>query len=238
MDKFGPVRKCAYLQWKTGTKRKRYINDNYADSFECAWQNNLRLKKEKEHASIFCSLGEWGSNVSDLLADSRYDNYSFQNKKQSEALFRYYTRLFLVIAEILTDFQDLVMHWNNCEKNEARAILSMSELPFSFTELMDFINNIAKHKIGNHLASVNNKKYHHCNHHNTYIFADSQGFIKAFNRKKIQALDIDSMQIEVIKISELVKQVLFCYEIFNQILITDTEHSKGKIKPFLKELSN
>jgi len=165
---FRQTREDALLQWLKTTKREitidsgKLLTDNLSNAFECEWQGLAN-----DHVSLFCSLGEWGSNITDSLMDSRFDDYHFENEDESEVLFRYYTRMFLVISEMLTDFQDIYKKAESITDNKiARNYYFQSVLPENntITQLLNFINKICKHKTNN---------FHICNHHNEIRFEDA-----------------------------------------------------------------
>ncbi|HNY56505.1 MAG TPA: hypothetical protein PKI86_12795, partial [Chitinophagales bacterium] len=104
VNSYGIIRKRALKYWLKKTKRKREINtfnDDFSKSLDCTWQNKAE-KLGYNHISIFCSLGEWSTNLSDLLFEEKYDNLKYDD--DYEIIFRIYTRYFLIISEILEDF--------------------------------------------------------------------------------------------------------------------------------------
>ena len=105
--KFKSVRKSSLKMWLQGTGRTFKTTDNIANSFECNWQDPA-FQKGYEHVSIFCSIGEFASHITDHLRDYRFDKYEFDSSDQvNELLFRYYSKFLLIISEVLTDLQDL-----------------------------------------------------------------------------------------------------------------------------------
>jgi len=71
---FKDVREQAFQLWEQGTNRNcQLINDDITGSFECKWQDRATFALGYEHISIFCSLGEWANNISDILKDESYD---------------------------------------------------------------------------------------------------------------------------------------------------------------------
>lgn len=232
---FKEIRLNAKSHWHTVTKRKRnktQINDDINDTFECNWQRDL--VHPNEHASIFCSIGEWATSITDFLHDSRFDDYTFNSERQRLALFRHYTRFFLIASEILVDFEDMIKHFNDKQK-DVRAFLKDSTLSFSFDEIMGYINNVCKHKFGNLKCDA---KYHLCNHHIDYVFKDSKTF--APNRNNIRVSNLKSRtgsKIEVPALIEVINQILFCYQKLDLILRDNTLNIKLKLQWFIKKIA-
>lgn len=82
---FGDARKQAFHNWEGTTFRNcDGINDELTGSWECKWQD-AATERNYNHISIFCSLGDWGSNVTDILKDNRYDSYSFFGRRASDS---------------------------------------------------------------------------------------------------------------------------------------------------------
>jgi hypothetical protein len=117
-------------------------------------------------------MGSWNSNIGDLLADYRFDGLTF-HPDNADVLFRYYTRILLIASEILTDFQDVLTVFRNCnidsvkkkgENDKSRTELTPDNIPGAIQKLFDYINTICKHKTRN---------IHACNHHIIYYFEDS-----------------------------------------------------------------
>ncbi|GAB2683447.1 hypothetical protein GCM10027037_00330 [Mucilaginibacter koreensis] len=175
MTRFYEIRANALAYWIKQTKRvitddiSSIPNDDLSETFECSWQR----KSDCGHVSIFCSLGDWASNITDILRDESLDKCHVENKEESKQLFRYYTRLLLVISELLTDFQDLYIEAaglpardkksNTAARNFLFSLPEIKEYPVQ--EIFDFINTICKHK---------NKNLHRCNHHLDLFFDDSK----------------------------------------------------------------
>lgn len=193
LNRFKSVRNNARKFWLSITKRKRYINDIVVDKYECDWQENY--VPEDKHNSIFCSLAEWSSNITDLLYENSYDKYDFVTCRYKMCLFRYYTRFLLITSEILTDFQDAIIYlkpYTENHKQRARNDLTDNSLYFSSHELFEYINNVCKHKFGERgRASF---KYHLCNNHINYIFKDDPNYISSPNRITINNLNTVNFQ--------------------------------------------
>ncbi|GAL86072.1 hypothetical protein MYP_3301 [Sporocytophaga myxococcoides] len=219
--------------WLAETKRKRYINDSIIDSFECLWQNNYT--EGDKHNSIFCSIGEWNNHITDILTDRKFDKVIFASSKHNTALFRYYTRLFLVVSEILTDFLDLMVYLNDIKNDKARKLLNIKDHYFTFQEFFDYINNICKHKIGDgrNLAI----KYHCLNHHIDYFFLDSgkKKTKKLISIKNLSSIKVDGTeQIEVPRIIDVIKLVINCYNHIDLAFRDNYPSYKTKLSKFEK----
>lgn len=113
MTLFGEIRKAALEYWAAQTGRQirdangnLLLTDDFVDAYECDWQNGYN----GGHVHLFCSLGDWASNLTDLLKDDRYDELDLESEDDAKLLFRHYTRMLLIISEILTDFQDIYIH--------------------------------------------------------------------------------------------------------------------------------
>jgi hypothetical protein len=173
--KFKSIREQALKKWLEGTNRKRVNDDDdYNESFECRWQTRFgKQVNEDEHYSVFCSIGDWSTNITDMLIDERFDDMDLLHDNNIEVLFRHYTKILLLVSEILTDFQDLLSTLRNerflknnelnTEKTQSRQILDKKSCNGDTQMLFTFINNVCKHKVNN---------IHVCNHHLKYCFAD------------------------------------------------------------------
>lgn len=177
MTQFATTRRNNLKVWKAKSNRVFKSTDNFERSFECKWQD-IADDNGYNHISILCSLGSFVSHLTDLLRDHRYDRYEFdQSEEVNEVLFRYYSRIFLIASEILTDFQDLyILAANKFTikslrqqssksvkqlQNSARRALANDSADIS--ELLDYINKICKHKVSN---------FHVCNNHIKFLFQD------------------------------------------------------------------
>jgi hypothetical protein len=219
MTRFFEYRSNALYYWINKTNRiitDRYsliTTDDLVDTFECKWQR----KSTNGHISIFCSLGEWASNITDILKDESLDKCYFENEEESQTLYRYFTRLLLVVSEIITDFQDIYIvslglnpnNTNDRKKAAPRKFLfGINEVePDPLTEIMSFINNICKHKT-QHIH-----KYHH---HLPVYFADNAdtGNLDLKNYIHIKNLDFSSKRLGIImpKLSSILYTIILCYD--------------------------
>jgi hypothetical protein len=191
--KFKIVRESILEQWLRGTKRQRKNEtDDYTQSFECRWQTCFgQLKNEDDHYSIFCSIGDWNTNLTDYLTDLRFDELNLTEEPHKDILFRHYTKILLAASEILTDFQDMLSTFRagklltdtelNNEKTASRQELDKKSNPGDTQRIFTFINNICKHKINN---------IHICNHHLKIHFADSGVASDSSNTIRINNVDL------------------------------------------------
>jgi len=222
--KFKKSRQTCLKLWLTQTRRKRHINDATYDTIECSWQTKFVTRDM--HNSFFCSIAEWNTHITDLLKDTSYDKYEFSKKGYRSALFRHYTRILLIVSEIITDFQNFIELLEGVGQTEARNMLTNPKASFCTQELFDFINAICKHKVGQ--KSFN--KYHYYNHHIEYTFLDAglpvkSGTINIKNVKIVSPKPKDSL--EVPKLHDIIEQVLFAYSVVNNSL---EKNYKSKIK--------
>ena len=135
------------------------------------WQNRAS-SAGFGHISIFCSIWEWASNLTDTLLDHRFDDYPIGELDSDakaqlgdevtmfieyapEILSRHYFRTIVLAAEILEDLTILrnTMIDDSREKKNARNDLTNG--PIHVDKLIEFVNRICKHK----------SSFHACNHH-------------------------------------------------------------------------
>jgi len=234
-------------------KYSNICNDDINDSFECSWQ----ILYEKKHVHVFCGIGEWANNITDILLDTRYDYLYLTNnihknneeyEEESKMLFRYHTRLLLVVSEMITDFEDILAEFlkkninNKIEKIEIRKILSngkFKEKPIEsiFSEeknkenhieynavnvLMEYINSVCKHKFG----KTDQSKIHRVNNHLPYEFQLNINIedIYNFNNKLKLGSSTDFTYILVPNIELVTEIVLNCYDVLdNQFKCEDNK---------------
>jgi hypothetical protein len=239
MNKFKYTRIPNKAYWLRESKRKRYINDNINNSLECEWQTTF--SNNNEHISIFCSLGEWSANLTDLLFDGRIDTLDFDNEAHRNALFRYYTRILLVASEILTDFQDIVLYLkrfsgnnDNKKRDKARRFLSDPNLSFNFQQLFNYINQVCKHKFGD--AQITSR-YHICNHHIDYEFVDSKNYRSNVHNRKITNLNHgNGTKIEIPALKDIIDQILYCYVQLDKVLKDNSIDVESKLQSFVRQI--
>jgi len=231
LRKFGPIRRSVLRNWLLLTGRKRVgYNDTY-NKYECAWQTKHQTDdRSKFHYSVFCSMGDWNTNLTDLLEDNRLDQCYFSNEDHKAALFRFYTRIFLVCSEIYTDFQDLISTFEKGElltKKEfyeaspiSRARMNEIYIPEGFEKFFQYINNLNKHKLYN---------LHMCNHHVDYFFVDSfmlqpeteiiklENIYEFFPRNGHSLIDKHPTHIEVPQLSLVVELVSSLYHLVSKL---------------------
>ena len=71
--------------WEIDTNRNcLLVNDDMTGSFECKWQVRATQQLGYEHISMFCSLGEWANNISDILKDDNIDYCNFLNDEDRQ----------------------------------------------------------------------------------------------------------------------------------------------------------
>lgn len=228
MTRFFEYRLNALNYWIDSTNRiitDKYStipSDNLVNTFECRWQN----KSTKGHISIFCSLGEWASNITDILKDESLDKCYFENEEESQLLYRYFTRLLLVVSEILTDFQDIYIvslglnPKNNSHKKQAaprKFLFGIKEVdPDPLTEILNFINNVCKHKT---------QHIHKCNHHLPIHFEDNTNTskldLKEFIHIKNLEFSTNKAGIVMPKLSSILYTIILCYEKLNYYFESD-----------------
>ncbi len=165
MKLFKTIREKVLDNWNTELSRKREhgsLSDNYSGSNLCCWQNEcLSIKK---HCSFICSFGDSLDNISDLLRDKRFDELT---NGEGKVLFRFYTRVLLIVSKIIEDIVTLDKNLKDFKgKKEATAHLEADY--FNEGELKAisaFINSVCKHK-----TERNNLHVH--NHHLKTEFED------------------------------------------------------------------
>lgn len=248
--RFYEVRVDALKKWERITNRdfetkySKLGNDNFEKSYECFWQELY----EDKHVHVFCSMGEWANNVTDILQDNNYDYLYMSNEEESKILFRYYTRLLLVVSEFITDFEDIVIEYLQIGRNESRRILSNGyhldepinslvpntkpeEICNSVNVLMNYINSVCKHKFGK--ASQN--KLHRFNNHLEYqfqmnqIIAEIYLFNNEVNEEKANSILVPNLDLILDIISN-------CYIVLNNLFTN--EENKDKFLEFCKNNSD
>lgn len=214
---FGNIRRQSFLLWEQETNRNcDLVNDDITGSFECKWQDRATIDFGYEHISIFCSLGEWANNISDNLQDVSCDNYNFLDDDHRQALFRYYTRLLLIVSEMLCDFEEIVQKIGLLESKKAREFLSSKK--GEMDSLLGFINTVCKHKVGN---------LHHCNHHLPIWFEDCKESFTFAKPIYIGNLDFDQPDGMLIpKLSYFVQVILNCYSRLDELFEKETDKFK------------
>lgn len=190
------VRKDSLKHWKSRSKRVFKVTDNFSNSIECSWQNRSE-QLGYNHISIFCSIGQFASHITDLLRDFRFDKHNFDESEEvNELIFRFYSRILLISSEIFTDFQDLYIiadekfttkqmsgiKGKDLKSKQDNARKNLSNGSEEIKRLLDFINKICKHKTSN---------FHLCNNHIEYLFEDFHKNIKS-KKKRIELGNINN----------------------------------------------
>lgn len=221
MDRFYETREAALKHWVTATQRiitntyTQIPNDELQDTFECQWQRASTYG----HVSIFCSLGDWASNITDILKDESIDKFQFENQKEAPRIYRYFTRLLLVVSEIITDFQDIYIQAEDLKGNKdnyrARMFLSSNDPDlFPIQSLFDFINKVCKHKV---------KNIHRCNHHLKMYFSDNaSATFDLENLIRIDDLNFSSFKEGILmpKLQGVLQVVIECYHKMDEYFTT------------------
>jgi len=219
MTRFYEFRIDALNYWIDNTNRvitdkySNIKNDDLVATFECKWQN----KSTHGHVSIFCSLGEWASNITDILKDESLDKCYFEDLEESHLLYRHFTRLLLVVSEMLTDFQDIYMMSRGLDPNNYKDRKKAAPRKFLFgineididplTEILGFTNNVCKHKT---------QHIHKCNHHLDIYFHDDPATDKFDMEQYIHSKKLDFTQgkagIVMPKLRFILYTVILCYK--------------------------
>lgn len=181
MIKFKEIRLKTLENWNNSLNRTREegdLSDNYSKSEWCNIQNEFTEKGH--HCSFICSINDWLDNISDMLYDNRFDKLTDEDY---EILFRYYTRILLVVSEIIEDFVCLNKNILKLkDKNESsRSIEHMILDEYELKNISDFINSVCKHK-------TQNQNFHINNHHLVIEFEDF-GKVKKSNQISLKSQD-------------------------------------------------
>ena len=215
MTLFGPIRQTALTYWAEQTGRDMtddqgnpLLTDSFAGAYECDWQNGYA----GGHVNLFCSLGDWACNLTDLLKDDRFDNFDLDNEEQSIVMFRFYTRVMLVVSELLTDFQDIYLHARNLNPGRqnnatARTFYFPNETPDRVTRVLNYINSTCKHKT---------QHIHICNDHLPIHFQDSSQRRRRLNYLSLaDTTPAGKTGILVPELEYLIRTILTCYRRIN-----------------------
>jgi len=222
METFEEVRKHAIKVWYTGLNRIRTedsLSDDYSSSKWCTIQSDCTI--QSKHCSFICSLGDWLDNISDLLHDERYDQLTRENY---EELFRHYTKILLIVSEILEDFimlnkqiEDLTDKTKSSRDIEL-GIMTKDELK----DISGFINSVCKHK-------TENDNLHVHNHHLLKEFEDF-GDPYDVNQIRIKKLKLNSFDHET---SILLPKLTYFLEVI--IKVNDRILDKIERRPMYKQ---
>ena len=145
------------------------IREEVSNNYECQWQQknwelHEKTKEKENHVSIFCSLNNWASHITDMLMDTQFDNVilypdlieekMFDDEKgekvdidtyDHQKLSRHYGRFLLVVSELIVDFGDIAKQLG---KNDYSDYYSKGNI-FNYSAVRGFINNVFKHKTTN-----------------------------------------------------------------------------------------
>jgi hypothetical protein len=217
-DLFGKNRHLAFEKWQAGTNRQGHgIDERYDQSYECRWQRQAQENLGYTHISLFCSLADWAGNITDLLSDTRYDNYNFENSEHCLILARYYTRILMVIAEQLADLQQIAQVMLEINSSQARERISPSDEKNWVGNLQGFVNNVCKHK-------AERDRIHYCNHHLPLHFADMSNECQYGNPTSLSNVKSENSDaIQYPKLGLLVDRVLTAYEYVDSIVMENED---------------
>lgn len=263
--RFHDVRIEILTEWEAITRRKLYSkysslsNDDYSGSYECKWQEMYN----EGHVHVFCCIGEWANNITDILLDCRYDHlyltdedYSNDSNTEIEAvmLFRYYTRFLLVVSEFITDFEEIVNQFLGLTSKEIKDKKSRSILSGMYIknnslkivsnanekdEIYNAVNELMKYinTICKHKFGSSKKKIniHKINDHLPYKFQFERDFEELYNfNKSFESKEIKSILVPNI---DLVFDIISnCYCIVDS-MFTDA-NNRDKFRDFCKKNSD
>ena len=237
---FQTARQSALYKWLEISGREllysddmTFIKEEVTNNYECSWQQkNWSLHQEKDeednHVSIFCSLNNWASHLSDLLLDVQFDGILLYTEPVREEIIdehgekiaidtynhdrlsRYYGRFFLVVSELLVDFGDIAKQLGIKDANK---LYSDGNL-FGYSEVKGFINNVFKHKTNN---------FHVCNHHIPLLFCDAfaprNNYVKSGKEYLVEigcSHDYNKKELEYIlshpRLIDVISFLAICYE--------------------------
>lgn len=208
MNNFGEIRKEALDYWLSETKRVSDDDIMVFGTYENEWAE--KYTSDDMHNSLFCSMGDWNSHITDMLNDDSLDTIQFGDEFKSEVLFRYYTRFLLIVSEVLSDFSEMMELLEGGKQTKIRKLLSPQHLEFDLNQLFGYINSICKHKI----AKSGEIKLHNRNHHSTKVFADASGYIREENTVHVSDYiksGFVRVQIESPRLKDIIDQILYCY---------------------------
>lgn len=218
-SQFGPARLEALNKWKKVIRlpESLFVNEliqgENTKSIECEWQKRARTIGY-QHVNLFCSLASWADNITDLLKDSRYDDFQFPLIfGDAKTISRYYTRFLLIASEYFVDFCDIYqrIEGNKTKQKTIRQHLSMPGNKFDLTDFFEFVNTFIKHKT---------QKFHKCNHHLLYAYADST-YLEGFDINQNHSHDTvkmgylkitkETIYVYLPKLVTVIDAIEFCY---------------------------
>lgn len=217
--KFKSTRIFCCEQWLSASSRERKgLTDVFRNSLECQWQHKAAALGYG-HISLFCSLGKFTTNITDILTDERFDELSYNNEEHHQIILRQYCKLSLVASEILTDIKDIYQKASGKGGSDSKKKISKTDNPDAVNRLICFINHVFKHKCNG---------LHKCNHHTTLCFDDKgrdccQGNtldISCASAKKCEE-EIDTIIIP--KMTEIIERVIQAYDKLDNLFSNDTK---------------
>jgi len=215
MTPFQLIRENCLIHWAQETGRKikdddgnMLLTDSFAGAYECEWQN----KFPGGHVNLFCSLEEWACNFTDMLKDDRLNYLDLDQEDDRLVVFRYFTRVMLIVSELLKDFQDIYLHANGLKSRKEQIDMTRNfyfpaETPSRITKIFNYINHTCKHKT---------QHIHICNDHLPIYFQDSFRPRKRYQYITIQdSTVLGKNAILVPKLQYLVRSMVICYRRIN-----------------------
>lgn len=134
--KYKSIRQVNLDKWLSNSNRYREgVHEYFNDSLECKWQRKAR-DLNLGHISVFCGLGRFNANITDILTDERFDNLDYSVEDDKKAIIRQYCKLGLIVSESLTDFQDLLKVAKKQSAKDARKKVSKVDLPDAVDKLI------------------------------------------------------------------------------------------------------
>jgi hypothetical protein len=237
MTTFKTIRQNALETWYSGLSRTRVtgkFSDDYSDSTLCKWQRECT--DDNKHCSFLCSLGDWLSNISDVLHDDRFDELNLEDDEDAEkeeALFRYYTRFLLLVSEVIEDFVVLnqkLKHLNTkglSGNDLENGILRNNELK----DISEFINSVCKHK-------TERDNLHVHNHHLGFRFEDFDDNSEN-NQIRLGHLNIGQINMDttvlVPKLTYFINVIVAVNNKVDNCIATDIEYKRELHELFVDE---
>jgi len=200
---FKDVREEALKIWRDRTDRKSEDEgpSAFVDAFECRWQEN---HAGDYHNNFFCSLGEFATNIDDLLEDQRYDDIEIinhqVNDQNSGKLYRYYCRVLLVADQVIEDFE------------KALKISRSKDKDWLPSKLKKFINEVVKHR------SDGKFHFHQLNDHMPFLFEGIQvdpadQTLLSFDSFTDDTYDVSQISILLMPhLKLIIEALILCYE--------------------------
>jgi hypothetical protein len=174
------------------------------------------------HVSIFCSVWEWAANLTDILLDGRFDDYSIgqqetdsdQKISETDSLFhenaplvlaRHYFRTLIIAAEILEDLTILRKSMSDGSVSTKKARSDLSQAPLRVDPLLRYVNAICKHK----------DQLHECNHHLPKRFLDED---PSFDLRHYEDWRFLNSFIEIPRYADIIETVVGAFNKVDQFL--------------------